>query len=126
MGRLIRWLKVKTRKSRLFIYKNRTPEVRRGVLKDEYKWNSSFFFFFSFLWFFFSGSLLQLISSSFYSHSSFLPVVLLLDRFKGILISSTSSLAILWSWKWTFRGVFTVQASYYAFNVAALGEESIK
>ena len=36
MGRLIRWLKVKTRKSRLFIYKNCTPEVQRGVLKDEF------------------------------------------------------------------------------------------
>ena len=125
MGRLIRWLKVKTRKSRLFIYKNCTPKVQRGVLKDEYKWNSSFFFF-SLSFGFFSGSLLLFPSSSFYSHSSFLPTVLLLARFKGILISSTSSPAILWSWKWTFGGVFTVQASYSAFNVAALGEESIK
>ena len=87
--------------------------------------DSSFFFFFSLLRVFF-GTLLLLPSSSFYSHSSLLPVVQLLARFRGILVLSTPSPVILWSWKWTFGDVFIVQTSYLEFNVAALGEESLK
>ena len=83
--------------------------------------DSSFLFLFLF-----SGSLLLLPSSSFYSHSSLLPVVQLLARFRGILVSSTPSPTILWSWKWTFGDVFAVQTSYSAFNVATSGEESLK
>ena len=115
-------MKVKTRKSRLFIYKNCSPKGQRGVLKDEYKWR--LFFFFSFLWFFFffTGSLLQLPSSSFYSHSSLLPVVLLLARLGGYLSHQHLPLPFFDH----ENGLLGMQANYSAFNVAALGEESLK
>ena len=35
--RLTRWMKTKTFESRLSIYKDRIPEVQKGVFKDEYK-----------------------------------------------------------------------------------------
>ena len=113
----------------------------RGTKRGSIGWiQVKILLFFSFLCFFF-GIPSPLLSSSFYSkinkvvfcyvkfltsHSFLLPVVLLLARFRRILVSSTPSPAILWSWKWTFGGVFTVQASYSAFIVAALGEESLK
>ena len=37
IGRLTNWMKAKTIESKLSIYKNRIPEVQKGVLKDEYK-----------------------------------------------------------------------------------------
>ena len=81
-----------------------------------------FFFFFSLSFGFFSRSLLLFPSSSFYSHSSFLPTVLLLARLGGYLSHQHLPLPFFDH----ENGLLGMQANYSAFNVAALGEESLK
>ena len=77
--------------------------------------DSSFFSLSFGFFFFFPGSLLLLPSSSFYSHSSLLPVVLLLARLGGYLSHQHLPLPF-----------FDHENGHAAFNVAALGEESLK